>query len=200
MKHTILFWFFINVSFSVAYAQNTKTDLSLSYQQLQQKERRAMLQLGSWAALNIAAGSVLAATSDNPKTKAFHQMNAGWNVVNMAIAGFGYYGSQKGMPADLTLFSLAEKNYSLQKTFLFNAGLDVGYMASGAWLIERAKNTTKNPEQLRGFGKSIILQGGFLFVFDLAQFYTIKADNQALKNLFEKISVGGNEVSFQMYF
>jgi hypothetical protein len=200
MKQILLLWFFVNLSFSVIYAQNTTHDLTSSYEQLQQKERRAMLQLGTWAVGNIALGSVLAARSKNAENKAFHQMNAGWNLVNLAIAGFGYYSSQQSVPTDLTAWVLLEKNYGLQKTFLFNAGLDIGYMAGGALLMERSKNTIKNPERLRGFGKSVILQGGFLFVFDVAQFFVIKADNQALKNIFEKVSLSTNGFSFQTNF
>jgi hypothetical protein len=200
MKQILLLWLFINLSFSTIYAQNTSNDLTLSYQQLQQKERRAMLQLGTWAVGNIALGSTLAARSKNAENKAFHQMNAGWNVVNLAIAGFGYYGSQKGVPTDLTAWTLLEKNYGLQKTFLFNAGLDVGYMAGGAWLMERSKNTAKNPERLKGFGKSVVLQGGFLFMFDVAQFFVIKADNQTLRSVFEKVSLNTNGFSFQTNF
>ena len=200
MKRIILLWFFINLSFTVAYAQTENVDLSLTFTQLQHKERRAMLQLGTWAVGNIALGSVLAARSKNAENKAFHQMNAGWNVVNLAIAGFGYYSTQKGVPTDLTTLMLLEKNYSLQKTFLFNAGLDFGYMAGGAWMMERAKNTTKNPERLKGFGKSIVLQGGFLFVFDVAQFFIIKADNEAFKTILQKINISANGFSFHSYF
>jgi hypothetical protein len=200
MKQILLLWVFVNLSFSVIYAQNITHDLTSSYEQLQQKERRAMLQLGTWAVGNIALGSVLAARSKNAENKAFHQMNAGWNLVNLAIAGFGYYSSQQSVPTDLTAWVLLEKNYGLQKTFLFNAGLDIGYMAGGALLMERSKNTIKNPERLRGFGKSVILQGGFLFVFDVAHFFVIKADNQALKNIFEKVSLSTNGFSFQTNF
>ena len=200
MKNIILLWVFINLSFSIVYAQSTSENLTLPYQKLQQKERRAMLQLGSWAVGNIALGSVLAARSKNAENKAFHQMNAGWNVINLAIAGFGYYSSQKGVPTDLTLWALSEKNYSLQKTFLFNAGLDFGYMAGGAWMMERSKNTAKNAERLKGFGKSVILQGGFLFVFDIAQYFVIKADNQALRDILEKVNVGANGLSFHTNF
>jgi hypothetical protein len=40
-----------------------------------------------------------------------------------------------------------------------------------------------NAERLRGFGRSIILQGGFLLAFDLAQFAVLSSDNAEIKSL-----------------
>ena len=51
---------------------------------------------------------------------------------------------------------------------LFNAGLDVGYMATGAYLWERG--IRKDSRGLKGYGQSLILQGGFLFTFDLIMY------------------------------
>jgi hypothetical protein len=199
MQKILYTWLLVNICFSVVYAQQT-IDLTTNYKHLQQRERNAMLSLGTWAIGNIALGSVLAATSKNQENKAFFQMNAGWNVVNLAIAGAGLYSARKGMPEAMTSWELVEKHYSLQKTFLFNAGLDVGYMVSGAWMIERAKNNTKNPERMRGFGKAIMLQGGFLFVFDLAQFFIVKSDNPQIKNMFQTLSFTNDGVSFLYRF
>ncbi|MCB0846751.1 MAG: hypothetical protein KDE26_26060, partial [Bacteroidetes bacterium] len=61
----------------------------------------------------------------------------------------------------------------IEKILLFNAGLDLAYIASGAYLIERSKTNPANAgraEQFNGYGQSLILQGGFLFVFDLTAF------------------------------
>lgn len=199
MKKIILFWFFINCCFTVIYAQQ-QLDLRGNYEHLQQRERTAMLSLGTWAIGNIAIGSLLAARSKTEEQKAFYQMNAGWNIINLAIASAGFYASQKGMPDALTSWDIVEKHYSLQKTFLFNAGLDVGYMAGGAWLMEHSKTSLKNPVQMRGFGKAIVLQGGFLFLFDLTQFFIVKSDNPSVKAIFKTISFSGNSVSMMHYF
>ena len=56
------------------------------------------------------------------------------------------------------------------KTFLFNAGLDVGYMAFGLFLVERGARVSDGA-MLQGFGYSLILQGGVLLGFDLAMFF-----------------------------
>jgi hypothetical protein len=53
----------------------------------------------------------------------------------------------------------------LSRLLWFNALLDVGYMAGGAWLV-RTKGRTD--PAWRGHGWGIVVQGAFLFVFDLA--------------------------------
>ena len=50
-------------------------------------ERRAMWTLGSWAGLNMISGAVGLAVSDDPRWRGFHEMNIGWNVVNLGLAG-----------------------------------------------------------------------------------------------------------------
>lgn len=121
-----------------------------------------MLILGSWAVINLIWGS-LAARQTAGETMAFHQMNAYWNVVNLAIAGFGYWqAGQEGTGLDL--WASVSAQHSIEKILLFNAGLDLGYIAMGGYLIERGRR--KEKEQWAGFGKSIVLQGAFLLVFD----------------------------------
>jgi hypothetical protein len=41
---------------------------------------------------------------------------------------------------------------------LLNAGLDVGYLAAGAWLVRRTR--------WRGDGLAVLVQGAFLLVLD----------------------------------
>ncbi|MEM1359137.1 MAG: hypothetical protein AAGF89_13100, partial [Bacteroidota bacterium] len=105
------------------------------------------------------------------ETRYFHEMNALWNSVNLAIAGIGYFSITGQDPSSWDLATSFQKHQSFQKILLFNAGLDLGYIAGGLYLTERAKRNGVNQERLRGFGKSIMLQGGFLFVFDLVNYF-----------------------------
>jgi hypothetical protein len=52
----------------------------------------------------------------------------------------------------------------IEKVLLFNAALDLGYMAVGFFFIEKGLRLEK--ERWIGFGKSIVLQGAFLLLFD----------------------------------
>jgi hypothetical protein len=125
-----------------------------------------MLVLGSWAVGNIATGLILRGRTDG-STKYFHEMNAIWNSVNLGIAAFGYFSAAR-MAAPSSAFEMYGMQMGLDKTLLFNAGLDLAYVAGGFWLMERSKNTDKRPERLKGYGQSVVLQGAFLFVFDIA--------------------------------
>lgn len=128
-----------------------------------------MIVLGSWAVGNIAVG-LAGSLKSNGEAKYFHQMNLMWNVVNAGIAGFGLY-SALNSSADLPLLESLGEHEKIKRILLFNAGLDVGYMAAGFYLRERSLRAD-NPERLRGFGNSLVLQGAFLFAFDLAMFFT----------------------------
>jgi hypothetical protein len=133
-------------------------------------QKTAMLTLGGWAVTNIALGATLQGGAEG-SAKQFHRMNALWNTVNLGIAGIGYFAAMKTDPGNLDLATSLQKHHAFQKVLLFNAGLDIGYIAGGLYLTERAKRPDVNQEQLKGFGQSIMLQGAFLFVFDLVNYF-----------------------------
>lgn len=128
-----------------------------------------MLVLGGWAVTNIAVGTAGYFAAESDRWKFFHQMNAGWNIVNLAIASFGYFGQVGQDPASLSWLQTIEEAEYMQKLLLFNAGLDVGYMAFGGYLWEKGRHD--DSQRLVGYGQSLILQGAFLMAFDLTLFY-----------------------------
>ena len=133
------------------------------------QQRHAMLGLGAWAVANIGVGLAGRASTQGTQ-RHFHEMNALWNTVNLAIAGFGYYSALSSDPTTWDLATSLTKHQNFQKILLFNAGLDVGYVVGGFCLRERARRPDANRERLQGFGNSIILQGGFLLVFDVVNY------------------------------
>jgi len=159
--------------------------------------RVGMTILGSWAIGNIAVSGISTFQS-NGETKAFHQMNVGWNAVNLLIAGWGYYQSLSA-PVDLSLIESVQEHESIKRILLFNAGLDLAYIAGGAYLLERSKNSTKNQDRFSGFGKSIILQGGFLFAFDVVM-YLIHQNhgNSQLYDLVSDINLNISPAGFSL--
>ncbi len=129
-----------------------------------------MIILGSWAIGNMIWGGIGASNSSG-QTKAFHQMNLYWNSVNLIIAGFGYWQASREIPGN-DFFETLDAQQKIEKILLFNAGLDLAYMAGGMYLKERGLRLNK--DKFIGFGKSIILQGAFLLTFD-AVMYTFHA-------------------------
>ena len=132
-------------------------------------QRTAMFALGGWALLNIGGGLALQGSSSGA-TKEFHRMNALWHTVNLGIAGVGYLSLMKADAAGWDLATGLAKHHSFARILLFNTGLDVGYVLGGLYLTERAKRPDVNADQLRGFGNSIMLQGAFLFAFDMVNY------------------------------
>lgn len=123
-----------------------------------------MILLGSWATFNIILGSAGYFLSEKD-TKYFHQMNAGWNLVNLGIAGFALYNISQMDASSLSYSEAVTELQNLDKILLFNSGLDLGYMATGAWMWERGLR--KGSDRLVGYGRSLLIQGGFLLAFDL---------------------------------
>ncbi|MBN8230506.1 hypothetical protein JYK02_23620 [Corallococcus macrosporus] len=123
----------------------------------------AMGILFGWAVLNIGTG-VAGHFASEGETRAFFQANAAWNVVNLVIAGLGYHGQATADPASWDLARSLAEGQRMEKLLLFNAGLDVGYIAFGGLLWERGLR--KDSDRLKGWGKSVLMQGAFLLVFD----------------------------------
>ncbi len=131
--------------------------------------KSGMYFLGGWAVANMTTG-VYGWLNDHGERKYFHQMNAAWNVVN---AGIATYAAWEAFHTDIKSLSndeIMRKHIRTENIYLFNAGLDVLYVAGGFWLIHASQNNEKHHDLLKGYGQSVILQGAFLFVFDLVKF------------------------------
>jgi hypothetical protein len=122
---------------------------------------QGMLILGTWAVVNLVVGAV-ASFRMRGQSQAFHQMNAYWNVVNLGIAVFGFW--QASQVAVLNFWEVLVAQQQIEKVLLANAALDFGYIALGLYLFERGRRLEK--DKWIGFGKSIVLQGAFLLLFD----------------------------------
>lgn len=155
-----------------------------------------MLVLGGWAVSNLVIGGIgMSQTSGT--TKYFHQMNTAWNSVNLAIAGFGYYGLQK-QSLSMSVSETITEFHDFEKILLLNAGLDIGYMAAGAWLWERG--VRKNNSRLKGYGQSMILQGGFLFTFDLILYFMNSSRSSKLLESLNNVQFTGTSLAIHIPF
>ncbi len=131
--------------------------------------KSGMYFLGGWALANMATGTYGWIRYDGEK-KYFHQMNAAWNVVNAGIAVYALFDIAGTDISMLGADEVMKKHIRSENLFLINAGLDILYMAGGAWMIHAAGKNEKRRDLLRGYGQSVILQGAFLFLFDLVKF------------------------------
>ena len=139
------------------------------YARSQEVNRSGMYFLGGWAAANMAVGTYGWIRYDGD-TRYFHQMNAAWNLVNAGIATWALLDSRNDDASGLSYDEAMQKHIRSENIYLINAGLDLLYMAGGAWMIRASSNSSENEDMLKGYGQSIIMQGAFLFLFDLTKF------------------------------
>lgn len=160
--------------------------------------KNGMTVLGSWAMLNLVANPILERRADGVD-KYFYRMNTYWNTVNLALAGLGCYQSKRyNSRPEPTLSAALAKQQKLEKILLFNAGLDVAYIVGGFYLKEKAIN--RNSERLNGYGRSFILQGGFLLCFDLLFYMAVHRNHTELLKLVSTIRLSPNGVGIVKNF
>lgn len=128
-----------------------------------------MAVLTAWSLANIAAGGIGFGLASEGEARYFHQMNGLWGIINGALGGFGLLQAMKDHKTSDFEKTLKQQN-GHEKIFLLNAGLDCAYMATGIALLENARVDAKRSERYRGWGHSIIIQGGALLVFDAIMF------------------------------
>jgi hypothetical protein len=136
----------------------------------QQIDQQLMVGLGTWVASNFALSGYGWATAANEQTKYFHQMNVMWNTVNLGLAVPGYFRA-KNANSDLNNAQTWEAQKKTQKIFLINSALDLAYMTSGLVLRQQENIDAAKQAQFQGYGNSLLLQGGFLLLFDLSAYW-----------------------------
>lgn len=145
-------------------------------------DQQLMVGLGSWATSNFVLSGVGWNQAQTPEERYFHQMNVFWNVVNLSLAVPGYFKAYKSdvhLTKEMTM--LAQRK--TEQIFLLNTFLDVAYVSSGALLMKRAQQIGMQElrgQRLNGYGKSLLVQGGFLFLFDLTAYCVHKKHGSAL--------------------
>ena len=164
MKNVFYIFLFLFLSVESSAQQSFNDSIADSRNKITEK---AMITLGSWAALNIGTGFIIAGQTQG-EVRYFWQMNAYWNLINGALAVMGYIRARKAMSKKYGLAENESEQQSIEKLYAFNMGLDLAYIATGFFLREKGINTSniKSRDQLTGYGKSIIVQGGFLLLMD----------------------------------
>ena len=184
---TLLVGAVLSVSIIKARRQSDSKLLTEFNKQRLRTTTLGMLVLGSWAVSNFAvSGSSFSNLKDSQHY--FHQMNLLWNVVNVALAGIGYYQATEKKARSASLSQTVNDYYSLRRKLLFNAGLDTAYVVGGFYLLEKAKNELNRSEQWQGYGRSLVLQGTFLLAFDFVLYLVIRSQAKSLNNIMGKIS------------
>jgi hypothetical protein len=193
----ILFVFFVSGKLS---AQSQQELNSYNKERLT-IQKKGMAVLNIWSLGNIAVGTAGVFTTEGA-TQQFHSMNIIWNGINVALAAPAYFAAKKGK-FELTLRQSYKEQQKAEKTFLINAGLDIGYIIGGLYLTEKAKdNTEKWRHDLNlGYGNSFMLQGGFLFLLDVTMYAVHNSHRtKKLDRFLDNVTIGYNGVGIQQRF
>ena len=155
-------------------------------------DKKLMIGLGSWASLNLVGSGIAWATAQNEEMKNFHQMNVMWNVVNLGLAIPGFIKAKNGKQ-ELTFFETMEEQRKTETIFLINSGIDIAYMSAGLLLRSNASEALEKEDQFRGYGNSLLVQGGFLLLFDwIAYSIHRKHSKNDLSPLIRSLDVSDN--------
>ena len=173
---------------NLLHAQKSALSTNSALKKSISTQKKGMMVLGSWAVLSIISGTVGFYNSIGSE-KYFHQMNVAWNLVNLGIAGFGYRGAARLDPT-LNYDDALDKMQSFDQLLLINAGLDLVYIGTGAWLWKRG--ISKNSSRQIGYGKSIVLQGSFLLLFDATLYFIHSKHTQNLVKITDQLIFTGN--------
>ena len=195
MKYLLSISLFLSFSTNIFSQNLTLTNFN---QERNDLNRKGLTILGSWAGANLVTNGILLGNSSG-SDKYFYQMNVYWNVVNGALAGLGVLAAKKTQ-GNLSAFQTLEEQNSTEKTFLVNTGLDVAYVMTGVYLLEKSKNSTDSQEMLKGYGQSVILQGGFLLLFDGVMYGVHRSHLKKGRVFFENLTFTGNQVGFVWRF
>lgn len=155
--------------FAICATISAQGDTTMFFTQSQKINNTGMFILGSWALTNMATGAYGWKNGTGPN-KYFHQMNFFWNTVNISIASFALVNNYLTDYSLLTDEQLINNHLKIQKLYLINAGLDILYIGAGYGLKRLSENKIKNKNLMKGYGNSIMLQGGFLLVFDAVMY------------------------------
>lgn len=198
MNKKLLFILILFCIFSVdALAQQSLGEFN---EQRLQVNKVGMIVLGSWAIGNMGVNGALLSNPSSNEQGHFYRMNIFWNVVNLGLAIPGLRYSIITDPSTLSLAETANEYHQMSKILLLNAGLDVAYITGGFLMKEMAKTREKKRDILNGYGRSLILQGGFLLAFDIVMFTVLQSQNKTLTNFLEHVQVNANSVGLVWRF
>jgi hypothetical protein len=128
----------------------------------------ALTVLAGWTLANMAVGTTGYFIADDRAWRSFHQMNALFNVPILGTAVVGALILAAQDPERLTLKESLRRGVLLERGLLVGVTLDVLAGTFGAFLWERGRRI--DSAQLTGWGRSLVLQGAVLLLFDSTLF------------------------------
>ena len=164
--------------------------------------RNGMIALGSWGVGNIIVGTAGALTTEKGSMMfSFHLMNASWNVVNLGIALPAYFGARKRLNKQYDIPGSFKLQRQQETLFLINMVADGLYIGTGVFLQEFGNrySNIQVRDSFKGMGYSLIMQGGFLLLFDAVMFGVHKSHwNKNRAKIWEQLEFNGTSIKWNI--
>ena len=162
--------------------------------------KTGMKVLGAWGIASIADGGIGYFTAKKDEWKYFHEMNAAWGLINTGIAAISLSRARKEAAGRINYEDAYVRYKATKKLYLINAGLDVVYIAAGVGLVKYSESAKNNPEIWSGFGKSVVIQGVFLLIFDNVMYTSHARYNSLWFRLMNEIHVSNTGIGVNHSF
>lgn len=195
MKHTLLILLLI-----LTVQLSAQTETNLFFQQSLKVENTSMLLLGTWATGNLVV-SLHGIQNTDGEHLHFHQMNTAWSSINLALVGIHFTRKLFRKETHASNTQLMSAHKKIERILLYNTALNIGYITFGIGLKQLANTSNGNLDLLTGYGNAMLLQGGFLFLFD-AIFYGIQYTRrkQFLKQMPLGLTMNANGIGLRYTF
>ena len=166
MKHLkVLF----SIAILISLVSTIKSQDSISlHKMFYKKQQQSLSLLSSWSVGNLIYSPIATnhLFSPSKKNEYFYQMNFSWNLLNAGIAGLGHIIVNRDSKKPWDMKTLHNKKIKAEKSIIINMGLDLAYMVAGLLLRNNAKKNNAEESMNKGYGNSLILQGGYLLFYD----------------------------------
>ncbi len=165
--------------------------------------KTGMYTLSAWALGNLLYG-VVATSLTHGEAQFFHGSNTIWGAVNLVIGATGVASSyQHHRAMNLSFGATILHQHGEEKLFLINGALDFAYIGAGAamWGFSDRVANQRARNVFSGGGKSFLMQGGFLLIFDWSMY--IAQSQHAYRNLnryTSGLAYTGNGISYTLAF
>ena len=128
-------------------------------------QRRALGLLLAWGVSSVFSGALLWSRRD-PLLRQSGIQCLVWGAIDVALALAGRQSARhqavRYQQGELDSTAVRHAARKLQRILLINAGLDVGYVLGGCWLMRRFRQRRDR----QGMGLGIAIQGLFLLLYD----------------------------------
>lgn len=152
--------------------------------------------LTAWGGANLAAGAIGYFAAQSDEAKYFHQMNTMWGAVDGGIALLGQLAVRRQLRQPLKIAAAYERYKRDKRAYAINAGLDLLYMGAGTLLLNNSASQQGDTRAMNaGYGKSLLLQGFALLVFDNVMLWQHRRNTDRWDTIMDEIRITGSSLS-----